>query len=133
MSPTGSESGRVPLAVRRLKRSEMSLKSAVGVRLVIFGDGKSTSLKLDLKKTIVQYLDGTFTLLPTIPTSIIRISAGGPDVSPEAVDLVVSAELEGGHLNLEFIRPLIYDPEPYTLEILFGFSGSPDSSPVVNT
>jgi hypothetical protein len=105
------------------------MQTCIGVRIVISGDGESKSLRLNLGNTIVQYMDGQYGILPRIPDSIISLSIGGPDISPEIHQITERAKIIGPILFLDFSTPLLKSAVRYTLEIVFGYDGVASSGP----
>jgi hypothetical protein len=111
--------------------------TSYGVRLPIFGDGKSDILKIDLRETMFLMGAGNnYQLIPieSMPHVVLHIVVGGPSITPESQQQVdTTADLDGYELTLTFSHPLLLLKEAYTVEIIFGRMGLPINIQTENT
>lgn len=107
----------------------MALQTSVAVRITIRGDGISQKMVLDLRTTLVQYVNASYCVLPVLPQSIITASIAGPNLSPEAQLPEVVAKLDGPILSMMFNQKLMDNKDHYTVDLILGYDSIPEPEP----
>lgn len=107
----------------------MSLQTSVAIRITIRGDGVSKQVTLDLRTTLVQYVNASYVILPVMPASVITASVGGPNLSPESQLPEVMTNLDGPLLKLSFSQILLDHKDHYTVDLVLGYDSVPAPKP----